>query len=83
MKSKLYFFIFLLSNIAAIQSQSSEPIDGNGFNFEVLQTGTNTKYTEVGSGFFKNKFIMVSSKKIGGFAKIDPNTDEAYKEFFV
>lgn len=82
MTSKLYFFIFLLSNIISVQSQSSTPIDGNGFKFEVLQTGTNTKYTEIGSGFFKNKFIMVSSKKIGGFAKIDPNTNEAYKELF-
>ncbi|SFZ90856.1 hypothetical protein SAMN05428642_1011179 [Flaviramulus basaltis] len=25
---------------------------------------------------------MISSKKLGGLAKIDPNTNEAYKELF-
>ncbi|WP_396602235.1 OmpA family protein [Algibacter sp. R77976] len=57
-------------------------IKSNGFNFELLDAGVNTRYSEIGSGFFRNKLIMVSSKKLGGFAKIDPNTNEAYKELF-
>ncbi|MEP3838240.1 MAG: OmpA family protein [Algibacter sp.] len=57
-------------------------INFNGFNFELLDAGVSTRYAEIGSGFFKNKLIMVSSKKIGGLAKIDPNTHEAFKELF-
>ncbi|AUP78845.1 OmpA family protein [Flavivirga eckloniae] len=62
--------------------KSSKSIDANGFEFELLDAGINTKFSEIGSGFFRNKLIMVSSKKIGGLAKIDPNTNEAYKDLF-
>ncbi len=65
-----------------INSNSKVDIDNNGYNFEVLDTGVNTKYSEFGSGFFMDKLIMVSSKKIGALAKIDPNTNEAYKDLF-
>ncbi|MDO5979484.1 OmpA family protein [Flavivirga spongiicola] len=97
MKTKLCFFIFLISNIVLSQgssnliasnnfsfnnSSSSKSIDANGFDFELLDAGVNTKYSEIGSGFFRNKLIMVSSKKLGGLAKIDPNTNEAYKDLF-
>lgn len=61
---------------------SKSEIGTNGYDFEVLDAGVNTRYAEVGSGFFRNKLIMVSSKKLGGLAKIDPNTKEAYKELF-
>lgn len=61
---------------------SSSEIGANGFDFEILDAGVNTKYSEIGTGFFRNKLIMVSSKKLGGFAKIDFNTNEAYKELF-
>lgn len=57
-------------------------IDNNGFNFEILDAGVNSKYSEFGSGFFMDKLIVVSSKKIGALAKIDPNTNEAYKDLF-
>ena len=57
-------------------------IGANGFEFELLDAGVNSQFSEIGSGFFRNKLIMVSSKKLGGLAKIDPNTNEAYKELF-
>lgn len=103
MKTKLSFFVFLVSNIILAQGPSNliasnndtyhntntfsktnkdDVIKSNGFNFELIDAGVNTPYSEIGSGFFKNKLIMVSSKKLGGFAKIDPNTNEAYKELF-
>ncbi|MEC3905759.1 OmpA family protein [Tamlana sp. 2201CG12-4] len=81
MKTKFCLFIFLTCAMFC-QGQSSTKIGPNSFKFEVLPTSTNTRYTEIGSGFFRNKFIMVSSKKIGGLAKIDLNTNEAYKELF-
>jgi outer membrane protein OmpA-like peptidoglycan-associated protein len=61
---------------------SAEALGSNGFLFETLDAGINTKFSEYASGFFRNKFIMVSSKKIGGLAKMDPNTGEAYKNIF-
>ena len=65
-----------------IFSESVGVLGKNGFNFEILDAGISTKYTEYGSGFFKNKFIMVSSKKIGGLSKLDANTGEGYKNLF-
>lgn len=98
MKTKLCFLIFLVSifmfgqgpnyiaenNLSTdnISKNKSKTIGTNGFEFEILDAGVNTKYSEFGSGFFRNKLIMVSSKKLGGLAKIDPNTNEAYKDLF-
>lgn len=70
------------NNFSFNKASSSKSIDANGFEFELLDAGVNTKYSEIGSGFFRNKLIMVSSKKLGGLAKIDPNTNEAYKDLF-
>lgn len=67
---------------SVLKTNKTVDISANGFDFELLDAGVNTFYSEIGSGFFKDKLIMVSSKKLGGFAKIDPNTNEAYKELF-
>ena len=63
-------------------SNKAEAIGSNGFDFSTLDVGINTKYSEFGSGFFMNKFIMVSAKKLGGFAKKDKATGEGYKNLF-
>lgn len=57
-------------------------IGNNGFNFSTLDAGVNTRFTEYGSGIFMNKFIMVSSKKLGGLAKKDKNTGEGFQNLF-
>ncbi len=57
-------------------------VKSNGYDFEITDTGVNSKYSEFGSGFFRDKLIMVSSKKMGGLGKIDPNTQEGYKNIF-
>lgn len=98
MKTKLCFFVFLVSffmysqdpttlvanNSFSIDNKTgkSSSIGPNGFEFQLLDAGINSKYSEFGSGFFREKLILVSSKKIGGLAKIDSNTNEAYKELF-
>ncbi|OEK09158.1 hypothetical protein A8C32_10520 [Flavivirga aquatica] len=91
---KLYFIVFLVSNIVVSQNSSNlitvnnftqspkASTNANESRFQISDAGANSKYTEIGSGFFRNKFIMVSSKKPGAMAKIDPNTNEAYKELF-
>lgn len=71
-----------LYNTPILKANNTADINSNGFDFELLDAGVNTYFSEIGSGFFKDKLIMVSSKKLGGFAKIDPNTNEAYKELF-
>ncbi|PQV48418.1 WD40 repeat protein [Jejuia pallidilutea] len=56
--------------------------NNSGYNFEILDAGINSKYSEICSGAFRNKIIMVSSKKLGAFAKIDPYTGEGYKDLY-
>lgn len=63
-------------------SSPSNRIEENGFNFELLKLSVNSDYSEIGSGFFRNKAIVVSSRKLGALAKIDPKTGEAYKDLF-
>lgn len=63
-------------------SQFDSNIGSNGFSFELLDAGINTKYSEIGTDIFRDRLVLVSSKKIGGFAKIDANTGEAYTELF-
>ncbi|GAA3602184.1 OmpA family protein [Flavivirga amylovorans] len=80
---KTYFLIILCLQCTLLFSQPTKlTIGTNGFQFKISDTGINTKFSEIGSGFFKDKLIMVSSKKIGALAKIDPNTNEAYKELY-
>ncbi|GAB1857005.1 hypothetical protein MHTCC0001_18410 [Flavobacteriaceae bacterium MHTCC 0001] len=57
-------------------------IGNNGYEFDTKSTNINTKYSEIGTGFFKDKLILVSSRKIGAIAKKDPSTNEGYKELF-
>ena len=55
----------------------------NGADFSVLTTAINTKYSEIGSGLFKNKLMLVSSKKIGAIGNgIDPTTNQPYTDLF-
>ncbi len=95
MKFNIYVsIVFLLAQFSFAQDSAEnilntktsnttvETIGKNGFNFTTLDTGINTKYSEYGSGFFKDKFIMVSAKKLGGLAKTDKSTGEGYKNLF-
>jgi len=63
---------------------TGEELGNNGFEFskDVLGKKVNSKYSEYGSGLFRNKMIIVSSKKIGGLSKVDKNSKEAYKALF-
>ncbi len=98
MRINLLTLLFLAINLTYSQSDANfiaendldintpptsvSKIGNNGFMFDIIPTSINSKYSEFGSGFFKDKLIMVSSKKIGGLAKLDPNTNEAYKDLF-
>ncbi len=93
MKNILFFIPFLVYNISVSQSSFSSSttqllgqtntVGSNGFDFEVVHAGkANSKYSEFGTGFFKKKFILVSSKKIGGLSKVYSKTNEAQRELY-
>jgi len=65
-----------------LASNTKDIIGSNGFNFTTKDVGTNSKYSEFGSGHFMGKFIMVSSKKLGGLAKRDKATGEGFRNLF-
>ncbi|RAJ14681.1 OmpA family protein [Olleya aquimaris] len=94
MKSLYVCIVFFITHLSFSQDtaeyiEDSNPIESNvevignnGYSFVTLDTGINTKFSEFGSGFFMNKFIMVSAKKLGGLAKTDKTTDEGYRNLF-
>ncbi|WP_299226820.1 carboxypeptidase regulatory-like domain-containing protein [uncultured Psychroserpens sp.] len=68
------------------KTKTSDRIDKynkSGLEFYVHDISVNTKYTEYAATTFRNKLIMVSSKKIGGLGNgIDKNTNEPFTELF-
>ena len=64
-------------------SLENETSDSNSSEFLLTETDINTKYSEIGSGLFRGKVIMVSSKKIGGLGNgVDENTKQPYTDLF-
>ena len=57
-------------------------IGDNGFKFETFSTDINSKYSDYGIGFYREKFISFSARKIGALTKIDPNTKEPYTKLY-
>lgn len=69
--------------IKASYSLEVNSIDENGYDYDVFETSINTKYSEIVSGLFKDKLIMVSSKKIGGLGNgIDKNTNQPFTDLY-
>ncbi len=67
----------------AFNSLEKRTSESNSSEFLLTETDINTKYSEIGSGFFKGKVIMVSSKKIGGLGNgVDENTKQPYTDLF-
>jgi len=64
------------------ETNSDSYIAENGFQFSTYTTGINTKYADYSIGFYKDKFISYSARKIGGLAKKDPKTGEPYTKLY-
>jgi len=96
---KLLIALFLSSTVAFSQAPfelsfgSTNPSNGvlleeeineiNGSDYSILTTAINTKYSEIGSGMFRGKLMMVSSKKIGALGNgVDPSTGQPYTDLF-
>ncbi|RTY87015.1 OmpA family protein [Flavobacterium sp. GT3R68] len=65
-------------NLSDLNSIESEVLESN-LKFTISHTAINTKLSEVGSTFFKNKYIMYSSRKTG---EIGAGRDEATQQPF-
>ncbi|MBO6607879.1 hypothetical protein [Psychroserpens sp.] len=60
-----------------------DELNESGLEFYVYNSAINTKYTEIPSAVFRDKLILVSSKKIGGLGNgIDKYTNEPFSELF-
>lgn len=70
------------NEILAEAISNSNSIGDNGFKFEDLTTGINSKYSDYGSGLFMEKFISFSSRKIGAIAKKDSITNEPFTKLY-
>lgn len=95
MKNNIAFLIFLLSFSAFSQDSflTNETLSEtavvrpktleNYLNFTISNTGINTRLSEIGSTFFKNKYIMYSSRKTGEIAAGKDNaTNQPYTNLY-
>ena len=68
--------------INEMESAKSEVLTAN-FDFIVTGTGVNSKEHEYGSGFFKQKYIIISAKKVGALGGTkDPLTGEPHFQIY-
>jgi len=94
MKNSVFAIILvLLSNVIFSQDSffknedsevsTSVTIDESKDLYSVTLTGINTKLSDVGSTFFKDKYIMYSSRKTGAIgAGKDENTNNPYNALY-
>ncbi len=95
--TKLFIAVCFVGNLANAQAPFNMSFDAinsidlkenvvnatNGADYSILTTAINTKYSEIGSGLFKDKLMMVSSKKIGALGNgVDANTGQPYTDLF-
>lgn len=57
-------------------------IGNNGFKFETFQTGINSKFADYGIGFYRDKFLSFSARKVGAISKKDPITKAPYTKLY-
>lgn len=69
-------------DINEVESAKPEVLTAN-FDFVVTDTGVNSKQHEYGSGFFKQKYIIISAKKVGAIGgDKDPLTGEPHFQIY-
>ncbi|WP_394757831.1 OmpA family protein [Flavobacterium sp.] len=94
MKNLIFsILLFLISNSffaqdSFIKNEDSETsnsvvIDESKDIYNIVSTGINTKLSDIGSTFFKDKYIMYSSRKTGAIgAGKDENTNNPYNGLY-
>ncbi len=70
------------TKIASTDNVKNATLTAN-FKFTITNTGVNSKQHEYGSGFFKQKYIIISARKIGQLGgKKDPLTREPHTQIY-
>lgn len=60
-----------------------DDLNKSGYNYAVNVSKINSKYSEIASGTFRKKLVIVSSKKIGGLGNgLNPATNEPFTDLF-
>lgn len=58
-------------------------LNKSGYSFQVNISKVNSKFSEIASTVFRDKLVIVSSKKIGGLGSgVSPITNEPYTDLF-
>lgn len=66
-----------------VEPTKVDALNKSGYAFEVEVSKINSDYSEIASAMFRNKLVIVSSKKIGGLGSgKDPKTKEPYTDLF-
>ncbi len=72
-----------LNSLDVILDDKVDVKENNIADYSILTTAINTKYSEIASGLFKDKLMLVSSKKIGAIGTgIDPTTNQPFTDLF-
>jgi len=66
-----------------VKTITVDKLNESGYVFDVNVSRINSKYSEIASAVFRDKLVIVSSKKIGAFVtKIDNLTKEPFTDLF-
>ncbi len=66
-----------------VKKSKVDDLNKSGYTYSVDLSKINSEYSEIASTIFRNKLVIVSSKKIGGIGNgINPNTNEPYSNLF-
>ncbi len=91
MKSTLHVLLTALMFCTYTSIYKTDPVKNikvdelnkSGYTYTVDVSKINSKYSEIASTIFRNKLVIVSSKKIGSLGNgTDPKTNEPYTDLF-
>lgn len=91
MKSTIHVLLTALMFCIYPSLDTTDPVKGSkvddlnksGYIYTVNISKINSKYSEIACTTFRNKLVLVSSKKIGGLGNgVDPATNEPFTDLF-
>ncbi|MFC0603866.1 hypothetical protein [Winogradskyella pulchriflava] len=72
-----------LNTTDPVKKTKRDDLNKSGYTYAVNVSKINSKYSEIASGTFRNRLVIVSSKKIGALGNgVDPITNEPFTDLF-
>ncbi|MDH7911736.1 hypothetical protein [Winogradskyella sp. SYSU M77433] len=65
-----------------IKKNEVDALNKSGYAFTVNVSQINSRYSEIPSAMFRDRLVIVSSKKIGAFSSKNPVTNEPFTDLF-